>query len=110
MASQWRMMWWKFSRHRLAVALRRRAAVLYASILISEFLAPYSLHSRQHRFHLRAAAGVHFFHEGRFVGPFVYGFHYNLNMDTLKREYTLDTTDVSRSASSAGETSTTSGA
>ena len=46
LASQWRMMWWKFRRHRLAVFSGAVLAVLYASILVSEFLAPYNLHSR----------------------------------------------------------------
>jgi peptide/nickel transport system permease protein len=31
---------------------------------------------------------IHFFHDGAFVGPFVYGLDYRLNMETLKREYT----------------------
>ncbi|MDH5750155.1 MAG: ABC transporter permease, partial [Rhodospirillales bacterium] len=31
--------------------------------------------------------GIHFFHEGKFVGPFVYPLNFRLNMDTLKREY-----------------------
>ena len=31
---------------------------------------------------------MHVFHEGKFVGPFVYGFDDELNMQNLKREYT----------------------
>ena len=31
---------------------------------------------------------MHLFHEGSFVGPFVYGCHLQLNMENLKREYT----------------------
>jgi peptide/nickel transport system permease protein len=34
--------------------------------------------------------GLHLFHDGRFVGPFVYGFDYRLNMESLKREYTAN--------------------
>ena len=33
---------------------------------------------------------MHLFHEGRLVGPFVYGLDYQLNMTTLKREYTAN--------------------
>ena len=43
MASQWRIMWWKFRRHRLAVIAGAVLLVMYFSILISEFLAPYNL-------------------------------------------------------------------
>jgi hypothetical protein len=46
MASQWRIMWWKFRRHRLAVIAGAVLAVMYFSILICEFLAPYNLSSR----------------------------------------------------------------
>ena len=38
------------------------------------------------------AAAIHLFHEGQFIGPFVYPRSYELNMTTLKREYTEDTT------------------
>jgi peptide/nickel transport system permease protein len=37
---------------------------------------------------------VHFWHEGAFVGPFVYGFDFKLNLENLKREYTLDPSKV----------------
>jgi peptide/nickel transport system permease protein len=96
MASQWRMMWWKLKRHRLAVASGVVLLVLYASILIAEFLAPYSLHTRNTDFIYAPPQGVHLFHDGRFVGPFVYGFNYKLDLDTLKREYTDDTSRTYR--------------
>jgi peptide/nickel transport system permease protein len=96
MASQWRMMWWKLKRHRLAVASGVVLLVLYASILIAEFLAPYSLHTRNTDFIYAPPQGVHLFHDGRFVGPFVYGFNYKLDLDTLKREYTDDTSKTYR--------------
>jgi peptide/nickel transport system permease protein len=91
MASQWRMMWWKLKRHRLAVASGIILLAMYASILIAEFLAPYSLHTRNTDFIFAPPQGIHLFHDGRFIGPFVYGFNYRLDLDTLKREYTDDT-------------------
>lgn len=90
LASQWRLMWWKFKRHRVAVVSGVFLGVLYISILFSELLAPYHYQSR-HIDHIYAPPqGIHLFHEGRFVGPFVYGQRYSLNLDTLKREYTPD--------------------
>ena len=56
MASQWALMWFKLKRHRLAVISGVILAALYASILISEFLAPYNLHSRDSGF-IYAPAG-----------------------------------------------------
>ncbi len=33
---------------------------------------------------------MHLFHEGRFVGPFVYGYQMKLDLDTLRRDYVVD--------------------
>ncbi len=88
MASQWRMMWWRFRRHRLAVFSGAILALMYASILVTEVLAPYNLHTRTTDHLYAPPQRLHLFHEGRFVGPFVYGFDYRLNMTNLQREYT----------------------
>lgn len=89
-ASQWRIMWWKFRRHRIAVACAVILAVLYASALVSEILAPYGLNTRDSRHIYAPPQSVQLFHEGRFVGPFVYGYSMKLNTDTMKREFTAD--------------------
>jgi peptide/nickel transport system permease protein len=60
---------------------------MYLSILVSEVLAPYNLHSRHIDFIYAPPQSLHLFHEGRFVGPFVYALDSRLNMETLKREY-----------------------
>lgn len=88
LASQWKMMWWKLKRHRLAVISGAILLAMYASILVTEVLAPYNLHSRFTDFIYAPPQRVHLFHDGSFVGPFVYGFHYSLNMDNLQRIYT----------------------
>ena len=94
MASQWRMMWWRLKRHRVAVIAGIVLILSYCSIIVTEFLAPYDLHSR-HTEHIYAPPqGLHLFHEGRFVGPFVYGLTYRLEMENLKRVYTPDTRDT----------------
>ena len=87
LASQWRMMWWRFRRHRLAFWSAALLGLMYLSTLVSEVLAPYDLHSRHsHVIHAPPQA-VHLFHEGEYVGPFVYPLRYHLNLDTLQREY-----------------------
>ena len=88
MASQWKMIWWRLKGHRLAVLSGCVLLLMYFSILIAEFLAPYDLHTRDADFIYAPPQQIHFFHEGSFEGPFVYGLDYHLNMDTLKREYT----------------------
>jgi len=87
-ASQRKLMWWKFKRHRLAYASGIFLLCLYLMILICEMIAPYNLHTRNVEFIHAPPQRVHLFSEGKFVGPFVYGRDMTLNMDTLRREYT----------------------
>ena len=89
-ASQWRLMWWKFKRHRLALAASVFLLFLYATIPISEFLAPYNDATRNTDFIRAPPQRVHLFNRGKLIGPFVYGYDYHLNMDNLKREYSVD--------------------
>jgi peptide/nickel transport system permease protein len=93
-ASQWQLMWWRFRRHKLAVVSAVVLLALYASVLVSEVLAPYALDSRNSDFLLAPPQSVHLFHDGSFVGPFVYGLKYSLNMDRLQREYSEDADKV----------------
>ncbi|MEK6244295.1 MAG: ABC transporter permease [Pseudomonadota bacterium] len=86
-ASQWKIMWWKFRRHRVAVISALILLLFYASILVSEVLSPYNLHSRDTRHIYAPPQAVHLFHEGKFVGPFVYGYSMELNMQTMRREF-----------------------
>lgn len=95
-ASQWQIMWWKFRRHRVAVVAGAVLLVFYASTLVSEFIAPYNLHTRDTRHIYAPPQEVHLFHEGRFVGPFVYGYRMQLDMVRLKRDYTPDPARVQR--------------
>lgn len=93
-ASQWQIMWWKFRRHRIAVLAGVILLVFYASTLISEFIAPYHLHTR-HTGHIYAPPQeVHLFHKGRFVGPFVYGYRMHLDLDRLQRVYQPNPSEV----------------
>jgi peptide/nickel transport system permease protein len=93
-ASQWKIMWWKFRRHRVAVICAWILAAFYASILISEFLAPYNLHTRDARHIYAPPQDLHLFHDGRFVGPFVYGYSMELNLQTMRREFKPDESKV----------------
>jgi peptide/nickel transport system permease protein len=95
-ASAWQVMWWKFRRHRIAVISLAILAVLYASTLVSEVIAPYDLNTRDSLHIYAPPQQVHFFHEGSFIGPFVYGYTMKLNMEALVRDYTPDAGKVQR--------------
>lgn len=88
LASQWRLMWWKFRRHRIAVVSAVFLLLVYFCVVFAEFLSPYNYQARHIDFIYAPPQSVHLFHNGEFIGPFVYGYDYRLNMENLKREYT----------------------
>jgi len=96
LASQWQLMWWKLKHHRLAVVSGIILLVIYFAAIFSEVVSPYNLHSRNIDFIFAPPQRVHFFHEGEFKGPFVYGYDYHLNMENLKREYTANPEKIER--------------
>lgn len=93
-ASQKQLMWWKFKRHRVAVASGIFLLLLYAIVVIAEFLAPYELHTRNVEFIHAPPQRIHLFNDGAFVGPFVYGRTMMLDLNTLRRVYTDKKQDV----------------
>ena len=90
-ASQWTLMSRKFSKHKLAVVSAWFLIIVYAALPFVEFLAPYELQSRDVEHIFAPPQQIHWFHDGRFKGPFVYAYDYRLDMDTLKRIYTPNT-------------------
>jgi peptide/nickel transport system permease protein len=90
MASEWRMVWWKLRRHRVAVLSGAILLVLYGMILICELIAPYGVDTRNVDFIFAPPMRVRVFDNGRLVRPFVYGYDYRLDMNNLQRVYTPD--------------------
>ncbi|MFH1603801.1 MAG: ABC transporter permease, partial [Pseudomonadota bacterium] len=93
-ASQWKVMWWKVRSHRVAVVAAIILVLFYASTLVSELIAPYAVGSRDIRHIYAPPQELRLFHEGRYVGPFVYGYDMQLDMDALIRRYTPNTGKV----------------
>lgn len=89
-ASQWQLVWWRLRKNRLAMASLWFLLAGYATIPVVEFLSPYALRSLHPDSVYFPPQRVHLFHEGRFMGPFVYGQTMSLNMENLKREYRED--------------------
>jgi peptide/nickel transport system permease protein len=90
MAGQWRLMWWRFRRHRPAVISAVFLLLMYFSTLISEWIAPYDLQTRHSQYIFAPPQAIHFIHDGAFIGPFVYGLKIGRDMDTLQRIYSED--------------------
>ena len=64
-ASQWRLMWLHFRRHRLAMVGLGVLLVLYGLAIFHPFVAPYEKGTRS-KFIFRSPQGLHFWDEGGF--------------------------------------------
>lgn len=91
LASQKKLMWWKFKRHKVAVFCGVFLAIMYFMTIFAEFLAPFSLDTRNSKYPYAPPQSVHMFHEGEFIGPFVYDYKTSLDLTTLKRSFKPDT-------------------
>ncbi len=96
MASQWKMMWWRFKKHRIAVWAGAILLVFYLVAALVEVVAPYGLETKNVRFKYAPPQAVHLFHEGSFYGPFVYPYKVTRNLETMTRVFTPDTTKPSQ--------------
>ncbi len=72
-ASQWQLMGRKFRRHKLAMASTVVLVLFYLTAILGNFVAPQGTEQYDGKYVNCAPTPVHFFHEGKFVGPFVYG-------------------------------------
>ncbi|BDA82559.1 peptide ABC transporter permease [Aureimonas sp. SA4125] len=90
-ASQRQLIWWRFRRHRIALIALAFLVPAYLSVLFTEIIAPYGLETRNTTHIFMPPQAIHLFHEGSFVGPFVYDMVGRLDLDTLQRHYTAGT-------------------
>ena len=88
MAGQWRMMWWRFRQHKLAMAALMVLIASYLSIIFVEVLVPYNLHARNSKYIYAPPQVIHFFHKDTFIGPFVYGYKVKFDPVKMKRMFT----------------------
>ncbi|HEU5098485.1 MAG TPA: ABC transporter permease [Roseiflexaceae bacterium] len=91
-APQWKLMWWKFRRHRMALVSVFVLAICYFAAGFCEFVAPYGPEAFSTKYTLAPPTRVHLFDSnGTFRGPFVYGNKRVRDPATLRAIYTEDT-------------------
>jgi len=96
MASQWRLMWWKLRRHKVAVAAGIFLILLYLIALFAEVVAPYELQHRDSGALFAPPQAIHLFHEGKFIGPFTYRYKSRFDLENAQWVHTPDTKRIDR--------------
>lgn len=93
LASQWQLIWRKFRRHRLAMFSALVIVFLYSLAIFPEFYSVNDHHKRHVKYAKAPPHTVRFVDaEGNFHPyPFIYDMTQKLDMDTLQRLYTEDT-------------------
>ncbi len=90
-ASQWKLMWWKFRKHKPAIAGGIIIFLMYLIALFCEVLAPYSPTDFNKRYMLAPPQRIRFVDQGRFqLRPFVYGIEGKRDPQTTRMIYTTD--------------------
>ena len=95
-ASQWRLMGRKFSRHKLAMASTIVLAVFYLTAIFGNFIAPQGTEQYDGKYVNCAPTKVHWFHEGKLIGPFVYGLKKVRDPVTFMASFSEDTEKIYR--------------
>ena len=88
-ATQWQLMWWRFKKHRLAMASTAVVLLFYLVVLLADFLAYSNPTASEAQRSLLPPQPIHWFDAGRFA-PHVYGLAGRRDPVTFKRVYTPD--------------------
>jgi peptide/nickel transport system permease protein len=89
-ASQWKLIWWRFRKNKLAIVSALVLAWLYFVALFADVLAPYDPNNNDSRLTYAAPQPIRFFDEGRLSRPFVYGITSEIDREALRRVYRVD--------------------
>jgi peptide/nickel transport system permease protein len=88
-ASQWQLMWWRFRKHKVAVASAFVVIGFYLAVVGADFLAYADPNASEAQRSLMPPQRVYWFDGGRF-GPHVHGFKGARDPQTFKRVYRAD--------------------
>lgn len=90
-AGQWKLMWWKLKKHRMAMIAFPIIIVMYLLTMCCEFFAPTLPLERYKSYKECPPTQIHMWDtEGNFVGPFVYVKESALDPVTFRKSY-IDT-------------------
>lgn len=92
-ASQWRLMWWKFRKHRLASIAGPVLLVLYLGAVFADFLSPSTPLTRFPEAKFAPPTPIRLYDtDGGLQRPFVYGIVRETDPETMRRTFVQDTT------------------
>ena len=91
-APSWLLIWRKFRRHKLALVSGIFLLACYLMLPIAGFIAPYTPNERSADYLYHPPQGINLWHEGDFVGPFVYATTAVADLENYRWTYETDRT------------------
>jgi peptide/nickel transport system permease protein len=93
-ASSWKLMAYKFTKHKVAVAGLSVLGFLYLFVLFSGFFAINGIYDRYKDYMYLPPQKVHLIHEGRLHVPFVYGITTIVDRENFRLVFEVDKTQI----------------
>ena len=91
-APAWRLMWRSFRRHKLALICGIFLLISYLILPIAGFIAPYTPNERSADYLYAPPQSINLWHEGAFIGPYVYPITAEADLENYRWTYTTDET------------------
>ena len=89
-AGQWRLMWWRFRRHRMALISAFLLILLYLIAALADFVAPYESRQRFRRYQQAPPSTIYWSDENGLRSPYVYGLDQERHPVTLRLSFVED--------------------
>ncbi|MFD3190539.1 ABC transporter permease [Sedimentitalea sp. HM32M-2] len=90
-APAWLLIWRKFRKHKLGLVSGIFLLLCYLMLPFAGFIAPYTANERDSEYLYAPPQMVHWYHEGAFVGPFVYPTVAEADLETFQWKFVTDT-------------------
>jgi peptide/nickel transport system permease protein len=88
-ASQWKLMWWKFRKHKLALISAIVVIAFYIVAAFAEFFAPVTSRTYNQEYVNAPPQVLHFFQDGK-PSLFVYGLKFERDPQSFKKTWVVD--------------------
>ena len=91
-APAWLLVWRRFRRHKLGLIAGLFLLLSYLLLPVAGFIAPYTPNERSAEYLYHPPQGIHLFHDGSLIGPFVYPTTGQADLSNFRWQYETDTT------------------
>ena len=95
-APTWKLIWRKFKRHKLGLVSGIFLLLSYLMLPFAGFIAPYTPNERNADHLYATPQMVRLFHEGRFIGPYVYPITAEADLEAFRWNYIQDRENPAR--------------